>query len=62
MSFWTVEIALSCMDLWLAGGEGNKDEEMRLRCKKTDDAPCLVNLGGSPTMVPTVCVACCLEN
>ena len=53
------------MDLWLAGGEGNGGEEMRFRCKKTDDVPCLVNLvnlGGSPTMVPTVCAAYHLEN
>ena len=50
------------MDLWLAGGEGNGGEETRFRCKKTDDVPCLVNLGGSPTMAPTVCAACHLEN
>ena len=53
------------MDSWLAGGEGNRGEETRFGCKKTDDAPCLVNLvnlGGSPTIVPTVYVACHLEN
>ena len=63
--FWTVEITLSCMDLWLAGGEDNRGEETRFGCKKTDDTPCLVNLvnlSGSPTIVPIVYVAYHLEN
>ena len=53
------------MDLCLAGDKGNVGEETRFRCKKTDDMLCLVNLvdlGGAPTMVPTMCAACRLEN
>ena len=53
------------MDLWLAGGEDNRGEETRFGCKKTDDTPCLVNLvnlSGSPTIVPIVYVAYHLEN
>ena len=53
------------MDLWLAGGEDNRGEETRFGCKKTDDTLCLVNLvnlSGSPTIVPIVYVAYHLEN
>ena len=39
------------MDSSWVSGEGNGDE---VWVQKMDDTPWLVNLGGSPTMVPTV--------